>query len=584
MGSINQSIPDFETLPEKYGWVTDNGKGYKIKEALFGTERSLKVIALGAGAAGICLAKYLPLQLRNVSLSIYDKNPEVGGTWYENRYPGCACDIPSHIYQFSWAKNPHWSKFYSEGPEILEYFKNVVERFNLSQYINLNHEVIDATWDSDRGQWDIRIKNLLTGTIFIDTCNVFLNCGGILNAWRWPDIEGINTFQGKLCHTANYDPNTDLKDKRVAVIGIGSSGVQVIPKIVNEVDHLYCWIRSPTWMTSGFAQKYAGPNGENFNYSDEQKQYFAKNSEEYLEYCKNLEIEIHQVFKSVQLGSPESRLAKEFSSKEMKNKLAHRTDIMERIIPTTFEVGCRRPTPGNGFLEALTLDKVTTYLDSVKKITRKGFIDTDGNEQEVDVIICATGFDTSWVPRFPIVANGKNLQDIQRKKPISYLSMAVPGMPNYFTIGGPYFSFGHGSYTTMVELFIDNILSIIKKLQKENIKSMSPQQSATEDFIDHADIWLKRTAWAGPCPSWFKNGTVDGVLTIFPGSRMVLANLLECPRYEDYDIEYLSKNRFSFMGNGFSTKEYDGSDAAWYLALKKSDNDDQTRKHVMKQH
>lgn len=140
-------------------------------------------------------------------------------------------------------------------------------------------------------------------------------------------------------------------------------------------------------------------------------------------------------------------------------------------------------------------------------------------------------------------------------------------VPNYFTLGGPYFSFGHGSYTTMVELFLDNILAVIRKLQVENIKSISPQQEATNNFIEHADIWLKRTAWAGPCPSWFKNGTVDGVLTIFPGSRMVLANLLEGPRYEDYEIEYWSKNRFAFMGNGFSTKEYDGSDAAWYLGV-----------------
>ncbi|CAK7233713.1 hypothetical protein SBRCBS47491_008705 [Sporothrix bragantina] len=550
------SVPDFDfaSLPGRYGWPTENERGYRIKEQPYGTQRPLRVIGLGAGCAGICLAKFLPEQLQNVSLTIYDKNLEFGGTWYENRYPGCACDIPSHIYQF-----------YSEGPEILQYFKDVVERFHLGDYFRLSHTITGAFWDPDRGQWDIHVQDMHTGKTFVDRCDVFINCSGILNAWDWPKIKGLHSFEGTLCHTANYDSSTDLRGKKVAVIGIGSSGVQVIPKIVDQAEHLYCWIRSSTWMTAGFAQKYAGPNGANFKYTSEQKAAFATNPKAYLEYCKNLEKEISANFKMIQTGTPEAKQAKVFSTAEMRKKLGHRTDIMKTLIPTNFDVGCRRPTPGNGFLEALTLDKVTTYLTAVDEITPKGFIDPEGNEREVDVIICATGFDTSWVPRFPIVANGVNLQDVQAKRPISYLSLAVPQMPNYFMIGGPYFSFGHGSYTTMVELFMDNILAVVAKMQKDNIKHLAPTQAATDAFIEHADLWLKRTAWAGDCPSWFKNGTRDGTLTIFPGSRLVLADLVSSPRYEDYDIAYWSGNRFAALGNGFSTVEYeDGGDAAWY--------------------
>lgn len=135
-------------------------------------------------------------------------------------------------------------------------------------------------------------------------------------------------------------------------------------------------------------------------------------------------------------------------------------------------------------------------------------------------------------------------------------------------IGGPYFSFGHGSYTTMVELFLDNILSVAHKIQRENIKAVSPLPEAAGSFMEHADLWLKRTAWAGPCPSWFKNGKTDGVLTIFPGSRLVLADLISAPRFEDYDIEYWNPNRFSFLGNGFSAVEYAGGDLAWYLGTR----------------
>lgn len=120
----------------------------------------------------------------------------------------------------------------------------------------------------------------------------------------------------------------------------------------------------------------------------------------------------------------------------------------------------------------------------------------------------------------------------------------------------------------MAELFCDNIIAVIRKMQRENIRSISPKQEATDAFVEHADLWLKRTAWAGPCPSWFKNGKIDGILTIFPGSRLVLADLLSSPRFEDYEIEYWGKNKFGFLGNGFSTADYDGSDPAWYLGTR----------------
>lgn len=203
------------------------------------------------------------------------------------------------------------------------------------------------------------------------------------------------------------------------------------------------------------------------------------------------------------------------------------------------------------------------------------------------------------MPRFPIVANGVNLQDVQAKRPMSYLAMAVPGsefkeysfprpfvsrnvfhdsneasvpvVPNYFSVGGPYFSFGHGSYISMVELFLDNILQVVQKIQKEDVKSVAPTKQAADDFMEHADTWLRRTVWSEPCLNWFKNNKLDGTLTVFPGSRVVLADLLATPLFEDYKFEYWSINRFAFLGNGFSTREYDGSDIAWYLGERGQD-------------
>jgi len=206
----------------------------------------------------------------------------------------------------------------------------------------------------------------------------------------------------------------------------------------------------------------------------------------------------------------------------------------------------------------------------MKKITEKGFIDHEGVEHEVDVIICATGFDTSWRPRFPIVANGKNVQDLYSKRIVSYLSIGVPDIPNYWTVTGPYGPLGHGSFLPIIEHLMKHFLTLVRKIQTQNIKSLTPLRSVSEAFVDHADLYLKRTAWTSGCSSWFKQGKVDGPLAMFPGTRLVYFDLLKEPRYEDYEIEYQSGNPFGFLGNGFSTREYDGSDLSYYLGTEEN--------------
>ncbi|KAK7214878.1 hypothetical protein V2G26_002881 [Clonostachys chloroleuca] len=445
--SSGYGIDSLEELADRCGWPRQNERGYRIQEELFGHERPIRVIHVGAGISGICMAKFLPQMLNNASLVCYDMNNDIGGTWLENRYPGCGCDIPSVNYQFSWARNPNWTHFYSYGKEIWQYLRDVVDTHDLEKYMKLNHRVTSASWDEDKGVWNVSVTNLLTGQVFVDVAEILVNGSGVLNNWKWPEIEGLHDFKGKICHTARYDTSLDLKGKRVAVIGMGSSGIQLTAEISSYVDHLYTWIRSPTWITAGFAQNHAGPNGENFEYSPEQKQKFKEDPTSFLKYCKEIESELNQRFKFILNGTAESNHSLKFSTEQMKKRLNGRTDLAEKLIPTTFNVGCRRPTPGNGFLEALTRPNVTTFTQNIKKITEKGVLNVDGVEAEVDIIICATGFDTSWVPRIPIIANGKNVQDIMRDRPISYLSVAVPEIPNYWMGVGPYGPLGHGSYS-----------------------------------------------------------------------------------------------------------------------------------------
>ncbi|EXJ74840.1 uncharacterized protein A1O5_01536 [Cladophialophora psammophila CBS 110553] len=555
------------------GWMVQNARGYRIHEEPYNTPRKIRVIHIGAGASGITLSKFMEDRCENVELQIYEKNKDVGGTWLENRYPGCACDIPSASYQFTWERNPYWSQYYSESPEIWQYFKNVVDKHGLIKYVKLEHTVTGAYWQPEQGVWEVHVRRP-DGTEFVDTCNVLVNGGGILNNWKWPDIKGLHSFKGILVHSANYDPEIDLNGKRVAVIGIGSSGIQIISKIASQVKQLYAWVRSPTWITAGFAQKFAGPDGGNFHYTPEQQKRFAENPDLFLRYSKMIESELNVRFKFILNGTKEAEGAREFARNEMMQKLGTTNpDLLEAIIPKNFGVGCRRPTPGNGFLEALNQDNVRVFISPMKEINANGFVDSEGQQHDVDIIICATGFNTSWIPRFPVEANGHSIAKMWAKEATSYISLGVPYMPNYFMMGGPYGPLGHGSFLPIIETLASNIIQCIQKMQKDRIKSLTPKPEIAEQFREHAQLFLKRTAWTSGCSSWFKQGRVDGPLPMFPASRLVYMDLLAAPRFEDYQIEYMnSLNMFEFLGNGFATREFDGRDLSYYLGLLDGDD------------
>ncbi|TPX08646.1 uncharacterized protein E0L32_009835 [Thyridium curvatum] len=550
------------------GTIEDGDSTYKIRETPMGTKRKLKVIFMGMGCSGIDFARQLGRTMEDVKLIIYEKNEDLGGTWLENRYPGCACDIPSVCYQYSWARKPDWSQYYSASPEIHKYFKDVAVEADVIKYCSFNHKIIRAEWLSGPGKWKITVmRNGNPDDTFDDYADFFLHGGGVLNNWRWPQIEGLHSFRGTLVHTARWPESLDLSGEKVLQIGIGSSGVQVTPNIIEKVDQLYVVARSPVWITAGFAPTYAGPNGDNFAYSEETMAKFRADPNLYLSYCKAIESELNVRFKFLINGSEEAETSRAYSTQEMRAKLAAKPHLMDKIIPTNFGVGCRRPTPGNGFLEALCSDKTTVLTNEIQKVTASGFVDSEGKAHEVDTIICATGFDTSFRPAMPVIVDGWNLQDRFDGDTIGYLGLSVPEVPNYFIYIGPYGPLGHGSVVPMVEAYTKYIIQVLQKAQVEDIKSLRVNREVAEAFTRHADLYLQRTAWSGPCSSWFKNGQTHRKPLCWPGSRVHYLTILQKPRFEDFDMEYHSGNRFNFLGDGFDTREFDGRDLTWYYGL-----------------
>ncbi|KAL4783776.1 FAD/NAD(P)-binding domain-containing protein [Aspergillus varians] len=551
--------------PHENEWYNQDFDGYRITEKPLHTKRQLRVVCVGAGAAGLQIAYKAERLLENVDLQVYEKNSEIGGCWLANRYPGCACDIPSHSYQYTWARNPRWSQYYSSSTEIWQYFKDVATKFNIEKHVQFNTTVESATWDEDSGTYKLRLLNP-EGSHVDDWCDLLISASGLLHSWKYPNIPGLDIFQGKLMHSAQWDDSFDLTGKTVAVIGGGSSAVQVIPNIQPTVGKLVAFIRSPTWITTGFAAKHAAPGGTNFAYTEEQKKTFAEDPVAYEQYCRDIEGELNKRFNLMHLNSNDQKASCKNIAGIMSARL-NNDELAKRIIPQ-FALGCRRMTPGPGFLETLSQENVDVVHDSAVQLTETGIVDGSGVEHKVDVVICATGFDTSFAPHFTVTGrNGADLRKQFGDFPKAYLGVAVQNFPNFFVLPGPNSPTSHGSFLPTLEWYARYMFLVINKVQTDNIKSFEPKEGAIKDLYNHTHELMKRLAWSSSCRSWFKNGKEMGPVTaVYPGSRLHFFEMLKNVRWEDFDLTYKTENRYQFMGNGFTQLECSTEgDPVWYF-------------------
>ncbi|KAF2094220.1 FAD/NAD(P)-binding domain-containing protein [Rhizodiscina lignyota] len=552
------ATPDPNALPDPdevhlNEWYNQDFDGYRITEQPIYTRRPMRMICVGAGAAGLQIAYKAERGLKDVELQIYEKNSDIGGTWLENRYPGCTCDIPSHSYQFTWARNPNWSRFYSPSEEIWRYFKDVATKFDLEKYVKLNTTVESATWDEEAGLWRVTLLGH-DGKHFEDTCDILINGSGLLNSWKYPDIPGVDLFKGKMMHSAKWDHSYDLSGKTVAVVGGGSSAVQIVPSIqpANDtivVAKLIPFLRSPVWITT-----------------DQIKEFLAE-PEKYTKYCRDIEGELNKRFTLMHLKAKDQKASRDLVTDIMSEQLGQDPFLTKKMIPE-FALGCRRMTPGSGYLQSLRADNVQVVTESAVRLTEKGIVDESGVEHEVDVVVCATGFDTSFSPHFKVTGRtGVTIQDQFGDFPQGYLGIMAENFPNFFLLPGPNSPTSHSSLLPILEWYTRYIFQIIDKLQTENIKGIEPKARAIKEYYNHTHELMKRLVWSSPCRSWFKNGKIHGPVTaIYPGSRLHFFEMMKNVRWEDFEITYKTDNRYQFMGNGYTMTEMsvDG-DPVWYF-------------------
>ncbi|PPQ63112.1 hypothetical protein CVT24_005823 [Panaeolus cyanescens] len=526
-------------------------------------ERFVKVICLGAGLSGLILAYKLRRSFENFELVIYEKNEEVGGTWFENTYPGVACDVPSHSYTYTFEPKVDWSAVYSSGKEIFDYFDKFADKYDLKQHIKFKHKVIGAAWADTDGQWNVEVERMADGTTVQDSCHILVNAGGIFNSWRWPEVPGLHTFKGPILHTANWDHNVDVTNKHVAIIGNGSSGVQVLPALLPTVSKITHFIRSPAWIAPAL-----GPAQR--PYTQEEIDQFKKDPDVHFEHRKAVGRDFAKLLSVYFPDSSEQKGAVEAFTNIIKEKIPDK-DLQDFLIPK-WGVGCRRISPAINYLEALTSDKVTIITGSINEITENGCVSEKGQEHPVDIIVCATGFDTSYKPRFPIIGlNGQRLDQVWKDEPNAYFGMAAAGFPNYFMMLGPGTPVNTGPSVVPFEVQADYILKMVDRWQTENIHSLAPKAEAVAELAAFRDNFMKGTVWTQNCRSWYKSPISGKVTAIWPGSALQYMEAIAEPRFEDFEFRY-KENRFAFLGNGFSQVEKDPTAELLYCVRKEDDS------------
>jgi cation diffusion facilitator CzcD-associated flavoprotein CzcO len=491
-----------------------------------------------------------------------------GGTWYENVYPGVRCDIPAHVYQSTFDPNTRWTEEYAQGHEIRDYWQGLARKHKVYDNLRLQTKILGAEWDAESAQWTLKALNLETKSETIESFGVVITAIGRFNAWRLPDIPGIESYEGHLRHASNWDKNFDPTGKTIAVIGNGASGIQVVPNLQRIAKHIDHYARSPTWLASSFAGEGQGRNLEPNLYSKEVVESF-EDPETYLKWRKELEGRFYGRFGAIFRGSDKNDAMRSDLQKLMAERLAKKPELLKEILPD-FAPNCRRLTPGPGYLEALTEDNVDLIRSPIAKFTKEGIVTVDGKERKVDAVICCTGANRDMLPPFPLTVPGQGtLSDAWTPDTRTYLGTATPSFPNLLFIAGPNGTGHSGTVPNQIETQVTYIAQLLRKVTQQRIKSFAPTESATDDFVAYSDAFFARTVWTENCSSWANGGKPGGKIHgHWPGSASHLNHVRRNPRWEDWEWTYRSAsgNRFAYFGNGWTTKEtLEESDRTAYL-------------------
>lgn len=464
------------------------------------SSKDLRIAIVGSGFSGLGMA--IRLKRAGIhSFFILERAGEIGGTWRDNSYPGCACDIPAHLYSFSFEQNANWSRLYSPWHEIQAYLERCTDKYQLRSHIKFNSDVREARFDGSSGKWTILCSSGQTYR-----ANILISATGPLNKPVIPDIRGLGSFAGEWFHSSTWNHDYDLTDKNVAVIGTGASAIQIIPGIVDRVKKLYVYQRTPPWVVPRWDRPFGRVARAVFRQVPPLRWIYRALLywyQEQLAFAFVTNLGTHKLLEKIAAG-------------HMKRVIKNPA-MREKLTPS-YRIGCKRILVADDYYPAIARDHVELVTEPIKAFTMHGILTEDGMERAVDAIVLATGFAaTEFVAPMKIYGKqGTELGALWRRDVESYLGITVSGFPNFFMLIGPNTGLGHNSVVFMLEAQVHYVLKCIEAMRRKDAASIELRDEVQRAFSKRLQERMQRTTWVSGCRSWYLRE--DGKnFTLWPG-------------------------------------------------------------------
>ncbi len=480
-----------------------------------------QVAVIGAGFGGLGMAIKLKQSGRK-NFVILEKASELGGTWRDNVYPGCACDIPSHLYSFSFELNPNWSRQFSPQPEILSYLQSCAEKHGLNEHIRFNAEVNEMKFLPEKGGWRISLANGESITV-----QSVVLATGPLNRINIPEIPGRESFKGPAFHSSQWDTNAQWEGKRVGIIGTGASAIQLVPEIADRVEKLYVFQRTPPWIIPKPDRK-IGKFEQGLYRLFPPLQRLHRNW---------IFFRLDAVVGGFLGNKFLNNVTKNVALKHIRKSLSD-PQLKEWVTPN-YTPGCKRILVSNEYYPALEKEQVELIPEGVSEISHNKLFTPSGKEREVDCLVYATGFNVADVFTFIKIygKNGQELHDYWEEVGISaYKGTAISGFPHLFMLLGPNTGLGHNSVVDIEESQFSYVLDNLDHIERLKSGFLELKMEVQQAYNEEIQERLKSTVWqSGGCKSWYQNEVGENP-TIWPGSNRAFRRETRKVDISDYDL------------------------------------------------
>jgi cation diffusion facilitator CzcD-associated flavoprotein CzcO len=445
-----------------------------------------RVVVVGAGFAGIGMG----VRLRRQGIEdfvICERNDDLGGTWFEHTYPGCGCDVPTHLYSYSFARNPNWSRLFPKQTEILDYLRAIAHDHGVTPHIRFGDEMERCEWDEAAGVWRVVTRRGTT------TCDVLVSAIGATGEPDEPDIRGLDAFTGHRFHSARWDWQHDLAGERVGVIGTGPAAAQFVPKIRRCVEHLTVFQRTPPWVLPHFDRPLLDAERLLYRLVPQTQELQRQAFFALYEACGI-------GFRGrTELIAPIEALGRRHLRRQIADPL-----LREKLTPR-YRFGCKRPILSNSFYPALASDNVDVVTEPIARVDGRAVVTADGARHELDTLITASGYryNRSLTADRVVGAGGRALGDVWDRSPRAYLGATVPGFPNFFILLGPN-SIGINSVIYSLESQIAYVVDALRRMERDGVRRVELLPEALDRYVDECDRRSAGSVWTdGGCKAYY---------------------------------------------------------------------------------